>query len=166
MVLYTFGNASGIDRESGLVVIKPSGIAYEDLTPDNLVVVDLHAKVVGGDLRTSSDTKTHCALYRAWENIGGIVHTHSTYATAWCQTQSDLPCYGTTHADYAAGPIPCPAPLSAHDVAGDYEEATGSQIINCFTDKKINPDHTPMVLVGGHAPFTWGNTPEKAHFMP
>lgn len=162
LVLYTFGNASGIDRARGLVVIKPSGVSYDELTPEQLVVVDLYGEVVAGDLRPSSDTRTHCALYRAWPAIGGVVHTHSTHATAWCQACEDLPCYGTTHADYVDGSVPCATPLSVDAVAGDYEEATGAQILERFRD--LDPQKTPMVLVGGHAPFTWGATPAKAAF--
>ncbi len=162
LVLYTFGNASGIDRERGLVVIKPSGVPYERLTPANLVVTDLQNRVVEGDLRPSSDLKTHTALYRAWPTIGGVVHTHSTHATAWCQARRDLPCFGTTHADYARGTVPCAPPLAAHEVAGDYEEATGAQIVRAFADR--DPSQTPMVLVGGHAPFTWGKDAAQAAY--
>jgi L-ribulose-5-phosphate 4-epimerase len=162
LALYTWGNASGIDRASGLVVIKPSGVAYAELTPENLVIVDLDNRVVEGALKPSSDTKTHTALYRAWPDIGGVVHTHSPHATAWCQARRSLPCYGTTHADYCHGPVPCAPPLSASAVAGDYEEATGAQILAAFT--AIDHRATPMVLVGGHAPFTWGKDAAQAAY--
>jgi L-ribulose-5-phosphate 4-epimerase len=162
LVLYSFGNASGIDRASGLVVIKPSGVPYEQLTADKLVIVDLDNRIVEGSLNPSSDTKTHTALYRAWPQIGGVVHTHSTHATAWCQARRPLPCFGTTHADYCRGPVPCAPPLTASEVAGDYEDATGAQIIRTFAG--LDPAAVPMVLVGGHAPFTWGTTPAKAAF--
>lgn len=162
LALYAWGNASGIDRARGLVVIKPSGVAYDALTVESLVVVDLDNRVVEGDLRPSSDTKTHTALYRAWADIGGVVHTHSPHATAWCQARRALPCLGTTHADHCHGPVPCTALLSAQAVAGDYEEATGQQILATFAEL----DHvaTPMVLVGGHAPFTWGATAGTAAY--
>jgi L-ribulose-5-phosphate 4-epimerase len=160
LAIGTFGNASGIDRERGLVLIKPSGLPYEQLRPEHLVSVDLHGRVVAGELRPSSDTRSHCALYRAWPDIGGVVHTHSTFATAWSQSRRDLPCYGTTHADYAPGAIPCAAPLSATAVEGDYEEATGAQIIARM--RGTDPTHCGMILVGGHGPFTWGAEPMAA----
>jgi L-ribulose-5-phosphate 4-epimerase len=160
LALYTWGNASGIDRARGLVVIKPSGVPYERLAAADLVVTDLDGAVVAGSLRPSSDLRTHLALYRAWDDIGGVVHTHSTHATAWCQARRALPCLGTTHADHAAGAIPCAAPLSAAAVAGDYEAATGAQILAAMAGSDHR--HTPMVLVGGHAPFTWGADPAQA----
>jgi L-ribulose-5-phosphate 4-epimerase len=160
LAIYTFGNVSAFDAERALFAIKPSGVPYERLSAADMVVVDLDAKVIEGSLRPSSDTKTHAALYRAFPGIGGICHTHSTYATAWAQARTAIPLYGTTHADYLAEDIPCTAVLSAAAVEGDYEAETGTQIIECFRER--NPQETPMVLVAGHAPFTWGKTAEKA----
>jgi len=154
LVVYTWGNVSQIDRAKSVVAIKPSGVAYEKLTPDDIVVVDLENTVVEGKMRPSSDTKTHTHLYRHFENIGGVTHTHSTYATAWAQTQQAIPCYGTTHADYAYGEIPCTAIMSDAQIERDYEEETGVQITDCF--KSRDPKEVPMVIVAGHAPFTWG----------
>ena len=162
LVVATFGNASGFDRERGLVVIKPSGVDYERLRAEDLVITDLDGTVVEGKLRPSSDTKTHCALYRAWPDLGGVVHTHSTHATAWSQARRDLPCYGTTHADHVDGPVPCAPPLTASEVAGDYEAATGQQILKRFAG--LDHQRVPMVLVGGHGPFTWGTSPAKAAY--
>jgi len=160
LAIYTFGNVSALDRQRGVFAIKPSGVAYEVLTANDMVVVDLEGKVVEGNLRPSSDTKTHVALYRAFPSIGGIVHTHSTYATAWAQACLPIPLYGTTHADHLAEDVPCTALMSAEAVGGDYEAETGAQIVDCFRAR--NPEATPMVLVAGHAPFTWGKTAEKA----
>jgi L-ribulose-5-phosphate 4-epimerase len=160
LAIYTFGNVSAIDAGRAVFAIKPSGVAYETLTAADMVVVDLEAQVVEGTLRPSSDTKTHAALYRAFSKIGGIVHTHSTYATAWAQACLPIPLYGTTHADHLAEDVPCTALMSAEAVGGDYEAETGTQIIECFRGR--DPDQTPMVLVAGHAPFTWGDTAEKA----
>ena len=162
LAISTWGNASGIDRASSLVVIKPSGVPYEDLAPESLVVVDLANRIVEGEMKPSSDVRTHTALYRAWSDIGGIVHTHSTHATAWCQARRSLPCLGTTHADHCHGPVPCTSLPLDREVSGDYEEATGAQIVTAFDGL----DHvaTPMVLVGGHAPFAWGSDAvEAAH---
>ena len=152
--LYTWGNVSQIDRERGVFAIKPSGVAYEKLQPDDMVVVDLDNTIVEGDLKPSSDTRTHTHLYRHFEAIGGITHTHSTYATAWAQAQLPIPCFGTTHADYAYGEIPCTAVMRNEQIERDYEEETGVQITEAFADR--NPRETPMVIVAGHAPFTWG----------
>lgn len=154
LVVYTWGNVSQIDRAKGVIAIKPSGVAYEVMTPDDIVVVDLENKIVEGKMRPSSDTKTHTHLYRHFESIGGVTHTHSTYATAWAQTQQAIPCYGTTHADYAYGEIPCTAVMSDEQIERDYEEETGVQITDCFTTR--DPKEVPMVIVAGHAPFTWG----------
>ncbi|MCP8897679.1 L-ribulose-5-phosphate 4-epimerase [Gilvimarinus xylanilyticus] len=154
LVVYTWGNVSQIDRDKGVVAIKPSGVAYEDLKVEDIVVVDLENTVVEGKMRPSSDTKTHTHLYRHFDNIGGVTHTHSTYATAWAQAQEPIPCLGTTHADYAYGDIPCTAVMSDAQIERDYEEETGVQITDCFTGK--NPVETPMVIIAGHAPFTWG----------
>ncbi|UTF61580.1 L-ribulose-5-phosphate 4-epimerase [Gilvimarinus sp. DA14] len=154
LVVYTWGNVSQIDRDKGVVAIKPSGVAYEDLKVDDIVVVDLENNVIEGNMRPSSDTKTHTHLYRHFDSIGGVTHTHSTYATAWAQAQEPIPCLGTTHADYAYGSIPCTAVMSDAQIERDYEEETGVQITDCFKDK--NPVETPMAIIAGHAPFTWG----------
>ncbi len=160
LVLYTFGNASGFDRDKGLIAIKPSGVAYEDLSPANMVIVDLDNKVVDGDSRPSSDTKTHTFLYKEYPQLGGIVHTHSTYATAWAQARKAIPCTGTTHADYVNGDIPVTEPPSPEQVESDYELETGAQIVKTLDDK--DPKEFPMILVGGHAPFTWGKDASQA----
>ena len=156
LVVYTWGNVSQIDRAKGVIAIKPSGVAYEKLTADDIVIVDLENNIVEGKMRPSSDTKTHTHLYRHFDSIGGVTHTHSTYATAWAQTQQAIPCYGTTHADYAYGDIPCTAVMSDEQIERDYEEETGVQITDCFTTR--NPKEVPMVIVAGHAPFTWGKS--------
>ena len=154
LVVYTWGNVSQIDRAKGVIAIKPSGVSYEVMTPDDIVIVDLENSIVEGKMRPSSDTKTHTHLYRHFESIGGVTHTHSTYATAWAQTQQSIPCYGTTHADYAYGEIPCTAVMTDEQIERDYEEETGVQITDCF--KTRSPKEVPMVIVAGHAPFTWG----------
>jgi L-ribulose-5-phosphate 4-epimerase len=160
LAIYTFGNVSALDAERAVIAIKPSGVAYDLLTVDDLVVLDLDGQVVEGNLRPSSDTATHLVLYRNWKGIGGVVHTHSTYATGWAQARLPIPLYGTTHADHLAEDVPCTAVMSDEAVERDYEVETGNQILECFQGR--DPLHTPMVLVAGHAPFTWGPTPEKA----
>jgi L-ribulose-5-phosphate 4-epimerase len=161
LVIYTWGNVSGIDRENGLVVIKPSGVSYDDMRPEDMVVVSLETgQTVEGDLNPSSDTPTHLALYRAFPNIGGVVHTHSTYATAWAQAGMDIPNIGTTHSDYFHKDIPCTDDMTAEQVQGQYELETGNVIVSRF--EGINPDHTPGVLVKNHGPFTWGKNPADA----
>jgi L-ribulose-5-phosphate 4-epimerase len=162
LVLFTFGNVSAVDRSEGLFAIKPSGIPYEDLTPDKMVVVDFDSFVVEGNMRPSSDTKTHALLYRHWEKIGGIAHTHSTYATAWAQAQRDIPIFGTTHADHNTVDIPCAPPMDDGMIEGDYEHQTGFQIMNYFEEKGLSYEEVEMILVGNHAPFTWGKSPDKA----
>src|SRR5215831_1782011 len=162
LVLFTFGNVSVADRSLGVFGIKPSGVPYKDLTPDMIVVLDFDLKTVTGALRPSSDTNTHAVLYKKWDKIGAIVHTHSTYATAWAQAQRDIPIYGTTHADHNIVDIPCAEPMHDDMIRGDYEHETGFQIINCFKERKISYEEVEMVLVGNHAPFTWGKSSEKA----
>ncbi len=163
LVIFTWGNVSGIDREHGLVVIKPSGVSYDDMRPADMVVVDLASeRVVEGDLRPSSDTPTHLAIYRAWPEVGGVVHTHSTYATAWAQAGLDIPNIGTTHADYFHDAVPCTADMTEAEVKGDYELETGNVIVRRFADAGINPMHTPGVLVKNHGPFAWGTSPADA----
>ncbi len=160
LVLFTWGNVSAIDRKSGLVVIKPSGVDYDTMKPSDMVVVDLNGEVVEGDLRPSSDTPTHVVLYKAFREIGGIVHTHSTYATAWAQAGIDLPNIGTTHADYFHDAIPCTPDMTKEEVMGDYELETGNVIVRRF--EGINPVHTPGVLVKNHGPFAWGKDADEA----
>lgn len=162
LVIFTFGNVSAVDRDLGVFAIKPSGVAYEDLSPEKMVIVDFDGNTVEGKLRPSSDTKTHAVLYKHWDSIGGIVHTHSTYATAWAQAQRDIPIFGTTHADYNTVNIPCAPPMSDEMIKGDYEYQTGFQIMNCLQDKGMSYKEVEMVLVGNHAPFTWGKNAHKA----
>lgn len=162
LVTYTWGNVSGIDREKGLVVIKPSGVEYEDLRPEDLVVLSLDGQQVEGSLNPSSDTKTHLALYRAFPELGGIVHTHSTHAVAWAQAAKDIPCYGTTHADYIYGAIPCTRSLTPEEVEEDYELNTGNVIIETFRQRQLNPVHVPAVICQNHGPFTWGKDASQA----
>lgn len=163
LVIFTWGNVSGIDRESGLVVIKPSGVSYDKMTADDMVVVNLaDGKVVEGDLNPSSDTPTHLAIYRAFPQVGGVVHTHSTYATAWAQAGKSIPNIGTTHADYFHDAIPCTPDMTKEEVTGNYELETGNVIVRKFTDDGINPVHTPGVLVKNHGPFSWGTDPDNA----
>lgn len=160
LVIFTWGNVSGIDRESGLVVIKPSGVSYDIMKASDMVVVDLDGKVVEGDLNPSSDTPTHLVLYKAFPEIGGVVHTHSTYATAWAQAGIDIPNIGTTHADYFYKAIPCTADMTREEVEGNYELETGNVIVKRF--EGMNPVHTPGVLVKNHGPFAWGKDAHEA----
>jgi len=163
LVIYTWGNVSGIDREKGLVVIKPSGVEYENLTPDKMVVVDLMSgETVEGDLNPSSDTKTHLELYKAFPQIGGIVHTHSPYAVAWAQAGKDIPCYGTTHADYFYGSVPCTRHLTQEELDADYEKGTGTVIVETFRERSLDPQAVPAVICRSHGPFTWGKDPAQA----
>jgi Ribulose-5-phosphate 4-epimerase and related epimerases and aldolases len=160
LALYTFGNASAIARDEGLVVIKPSGVPYEDLRPDDLVITDLDGNIVEGDMRPSSDLPTHLVLYRAFPTLGGVVHTHSHYATVWSQAGCEIPCMGTTHADYFHGPVPITLPMSAEEIATRYEENTGHAIVRRFRD--LDPTRMPAALVASHAPFCWGPTVSDA----
>ena len=162
LVLFTFGNVSAADRNAGVFAIKPSGVPYDELSPDKMVIVDFDGNTVEGTLRPSSDTKTHAVLYKHWENISGIVHTHSTYATAWAQAQRDIPIFGTTHADHLTEDIPCAPPMTDEMIQGDYEYQTGFQIMNCLEERGLSYEEIEMILVGNHAPFTWGKTAEKA----
>lgn len=162
LVTYTWGNVSGIDRERGLVVIKPSGVSYDELTPDDLVVLDLDGKVVDGKLNPSSDTKTHLELYKAFPEIGGIVHTHSPYAVGWAQAGRDIPAYGTTHADYFYGPFPCCRSLTEQEVEEDYERNTGLVIVETFRQRELDPVHVPGAICRNHGPFTWGKDAAQA----
>ncbi|RXK61978.1 L-ribulose-5-phosphate 4-epimerase [Lacibacter luteus] len=162
LVLFTFGNVSVADREKKVFAIKPSGVPYEELTVDKMVIVDFDSNIIEGDLRPSSDTKTHAVLYKHWEKIGSIVHTHSTYATAWAQSLRDIPIFGTTHADHNTVDIPCAAPMSDEMIKGNYEYETGFQIMNCYKEKGLDYTEVEMMIVGNHAPFTWGKNAHKA----
>jgi L-ribulose-5-phosphate 4-epimerase len=160
LVLYTFGNVSGIDRGQGLVAIKPSGVPYEAMTPVDIVITDLEGKIVDGKLRPSSDLATHLELYKHFAHIGGVAHTHSEYATAWAQAETEIPCFGTTHADSFHGPVPVTGRLSEEQIAGDYELETGLAICRRFAE--IDPDSIPAALVAGHGPFSWGTSATEA----
>ena len=160
LVIYTFGNASAVDRSRGVFAIKPSGVPYENLSAEDMVVVDFENRVCEGSLRFSSDTKTHTVLYKNFPEIGGIVHTHATYSVAWAQTGRSIPVLGTTHADHSSGDIPCTEFMADDAIARDYEIETGNQIVKAF--RNISYKDIEMVLVAGHGPFTWGSTPEKA----
>lgn len=162
LVLFTFGNASAVDRDKGVFAIKPSGVPYKKLKVDDMVICDFEAKIVEGKLRPSSDTKTHAVLYKEWDEIGGIVHTHSTYGTAWAQSLLDIPIFGTTHADHLINNIPCAPPMKDEYIEGDYEYMTGYQIIDCIKERELEYMDTGMILVGSHAPFTWGASAAKA----
>lgn len=160
LVIFTWGNVSAVDRESNLVVIKPSGVSYDEMKAEHMVVVDMEGNVVEGTLKPSSDTATHLELYKAFPNIGGIVHTHSTYATAWAQAGMDIPNIGTTHADYFSEAIPCTRDMTQQEVEGEYEKETGTVIIERFSN--INPDFVPGVIVKNHGPFSWGKDAHDA----
>ncbi len=160
LVVFTWGNVSGIDREAGIVAIKPSGVDYDDLTPDKIVLLDLDGKIVEGDLRPSSDTPTHLELYRRFQGVGGICHTHSTHATMWAQARREIPCFGTTHADHFYGAIPVTDVMTPPEIRDDYEANTGGVIVRRF--KGMDPMQMPAVLVAGHGPFTWGKTPHAS----
>ena len=156
LVLFTWGNVSEIDRETGLVVIKPSGVSYEKMKPEDMVVMNLDGEKVEGELNPSSDTPTHLELYRRFPEIGGVAHTHSTFAVSFAQAASDIPCYGTTHADFAFGSVPCTRDLTKEEIEGEYELNTGKVIAECFETRNIDYNAVPAVLVRSHGPFTWG----------
>ncbi|RKD88491.1 L-ribulose-5-phosphate 4-epimerase [Mangrovibacterium diazotrophicum] len=162
LVIFTWGNVSAIDRESGLVVIKPSGVSYDGMSPEDMVVVDLEGNVVEGKYKPSSDTATHLVLYKNFPNIGGVVHTHSEWATSWAQAGKSIPAVGTTHADYFYGTVPCTRKMTAEEIKTAYELETGNVIVECFQSQNINPDYVPGVLVNNHAPFSWGTDAHNA----
>ena len=162
LVLFTWGNVSGIDREKNLIVIKPSGVDYETMKVEDMVVVDLDGNIVEGELNPSSDTPTHIELYKKFPSIGGIVHTHSTNATIWAQSGRDIPAYGTTNADYFYGSIPCTRKMTPKEITGEYEKETGTVIIETFENRGLDPKYIPGVLVNSHGPFTWGKNPDEA----
>lgn len=164
LVKFTWGNASGIDRESGLFVIKPSGVAYEQLKPEDMVVIDLDGNKVEGAYAPSSDTATHLELYRRFKNIGGIVHTHSAWATSWAQAGRDIPCYGTTQADYIYGSVPCVRNLTPEEIKEAYEKNTGILIADAFEERKLDYEAVPAVLCKNHGPFTWGKNAKEAAY--
>ena len=160
LVIFTWGNVSAIDRTKGLIAIKPSGVSYDEMKAEDMVVLDLDGKIVEGKLKPSSDTATHLVLYQSFPNIGGVVHTHSTYATAWSQAGKDIPNIGTTHADYFKDDIPCTRPMTPAEIAAEYEHETGKVIVERF--EGLNPDYTPGILVNNHGPFTWGSDAHEA----
>ncbi|MFL9844870.1 L-ribulose-5-phosphate 4-epimerase [Flavobacterium rhizosphaerae] len=162
LVIYTFGNVSAVDRAKGVFAIKPSGVPYDILKPEDIVILDYDNNIIEGTMRPSSDTKTHAYLYKHWEKIGGISHTHATYSVAWAQSQRDIPIFGTTHADHLTADIPCAPPMADELIKGNYEHNTGIQILDCFKDKGLNYEEVEMVLLGNHGPFTWGKTAAKA----
>lgn len=162
LVVYTFGNVSAVDRENGVFAIKPSGVPYEDLKADDIVIVDFDNNIVEGDKRPSSDTKTHAYLYKNWPKIGGIAHTHATFSVAWSQAQRDIPIFGTTHADHLTADIPCAPPMADHLIEGNYEHNTGIQILDCFKEKNLSYEEVEMILIGNHGPFAWGKNAAKA----
>jgi L-ribulose-5-phosphate 4-epimerase len=162
LVIYTFGNVSAVDRAKGVFAIKPSGVPYEVLKPEDIVILDYDNNIIEGAMRPSSDTKTHAYLYKHWEKIGGIAHTHATYSVAWAQAQRDIPIFGTTHADHLTSDIPCAPPMSDELIKGNYEHNTGIQILDCFKEKGLSYEETEMVLLGNHGPFAWGKNAAKA----
>jgi L-ribulose-5-phosphate 4-epimerase len=162
LVVYTFGNVSAVDREKGVFAIKPSGVAYEDLKAEDIVIVDFDNTIIEGSMRPSSDTKTHAYLYKHWPNIGGVAHTHATYSVAWAQSQQDIPIFGTTHADHLTADIPCAPPMADSLIEGNYEHNTGIQILDCFKEKNLSYEEVEMILIGNHGPFAWGKNAAKA----
>ena len=164
LVIYTFGNVSAVNRSEKVFAIKPSGVPYKELTPQKMVVVDFENNIIEGNLRPSSDTKTHAYLYQHWKDIGGIAHTHALYSVAWAQSLRDIPIFGTTHADHLTQDVPCAPPMDDTLIKGDYEHNTGKQIFDCFNNRKLNYNKVEMVLVGNHGPFCWGADAQKAVF--
>ncbi|KFF07326.1 L-ribulose-5-phosphate 4-epimerase [Flavobacterium reichenbachii] len=162
LVVYTFGNVSAVDRKNGVFAIKPSGVPYEDLKPEDMVIVDFDNNIIEGTMRPSSDTKTHAYLYKNWPNIGGVAHTHATYSVAWAQSQQDIPIFGTTHADHLTADIPCAPPMADALIEGNYEHNTGIQILDCFKEKNLSYEEVEMILIGNHGPFAWGKNAAKA----
>ncbi|MCR9227862.1 MAG: L-ribulose-5-phosphate 4-epimerase [Flavobacteriaceae bacterium] len=162
LVIYTFGNVSAVDRENAVFGIKPSGVPYETLKPEDIVIMDYDNNVVEGNLRPSSDTKTHSYLYKNWENIGGVAHTHAMYSVSWAQAQKDIPIFGTTHADHLTQDIPCAPPMDDELIEGNYEHNTGIQILDCFKERNLDYNEVEMVLIGNHGPFAWGKNAGKA----
>lgn len=162
LVIYTFGNVSRVDRKNKVFAIKPSGVPYEILKPEDMVILDFDNNIIEGKMRPSSDTKTHAYLYKNWDDIGGIAHTHAMYSVAWAQTQLDIPIFGTTHADHLTTDIPCAPPMSDDLIEGNYEHNTGIQILDCFKNKNLSHKEVEMVLIGNHGPFTWGKDAAKA----
>lgn len=162
LVVYTFGNVSAVDRKKQVFAIKPSGVPYEDLKPEDMVILDFDNNIIEGTLRPSSDTKTHAYLYKNWDDIGGIAHTHALYSVAWAQSQLDIPIFGTTHADHLTADIPCAPPMSDELIKGNYEHNTGIQILDCFEQKNLSHKEVEMILIGNHGPFTWGKDAAKA----
>jgi L-ribulose-5-phosphate 4-epimerase len=162
LVVYTFGNVSAVDRKNGVFAIKPSGVPYDDLKPEDIVIVDFDNNIIEGTMRPSSDTKTHAYLYKNWPNIGGVAHTHATYSVAWAQSQRDIPIFGTTHADHLTADIPCAPPMADSLIEGNYEHNTGIHILDCFKEKNLSYEEVEMVLIGNHGPFAWGKNAAKA----
>ncbi|MDF0717114.1 L-ribulose-5-phosphate 4-epimerase [Muricauda sp. 334s03] len=162
LVIYTFGNVSAVDRDNAVFGIKPSGVPYETLKPEDIVIMDYDNKVVEGSMRPSSDTKTHSYLYKNWENIGGVAHTHAMYSVSWAQAQMDIPIFGTTHADHLTQDIPCAPPMADELIEGNYEHNTGIQILDCFKERNLDYNEVEMVLIGNHGPFAWGKSAAKA----
>ncbi|MGB5437806.1 MAG: L-ribulose-5-phosphate 4-epimerase [Maribacter sp.] len=162
LVIYTFGNVSAVAREAGVFAIKPSGVPYDDLKAEDMVILDYDNTIVEGTMRPSSDTKTHAYLYKNWDDIGGIAHTHATYSVAWAQAQRDIPIFGTTHADHLTADIPCAPPMKDELIQGNYEHNTGIQILDCFRERNLSYSEVEMVLIGNHGPFAWGKNAAKA----
>ncbi len=162
LVIYTFGNVSAVDRDNAVFGIKPSGVPYENLKPEDIVILDYDNNIVEGSLRPSSDTKTHSYLYKHWETIGGVAHTHAMYSVSWAQAQRDIPIFGTTHADHLTQDIPCAPPMADELIEGNYEQNTGIQILDCFKERNLDYNEVEMILIGNHGPFAWGKNAAKA----
>ncbi len=162
LVIYTFGNVSAVDRDNAVFGIKPSGVPYENLKPEDIVILDYDNNIVEGSLRPSSDTKTHSYLYKHWETIGGVAHTHAMYSVSWAQAQRDIPIFGTTHADHLTQDIPCAPPMADELIEGNYEHNTGIQILDCFKERNLDYNEVEMILIGNHGPFAWGKNAAKA----